>query len=175
MPPLLSSSPAGTDEDVAGVLDEPSTGILVGNGAPGAWPRPGARTTLGHWFDPGHRFGIHGSYAAVWRDTWRFAEESQGDPVLARPFLNVEPGSEGQDAELLAFEELWELEGNGPRTESRYVPSRQKSNSSILPASKIIGSPSSTSRPAIWISPSRPAWNDEVESVMPPSATRLAA
>jgi len=107
-PPLLTTSPADTDEDVAGVLGEPNTGLLIGNGAPGAWPRPGARTSLGYWFDPGRRFGIQGSYAAVWRDTWRSSVESQGDPILARPFLNVEPGSEGQDAELLAFEDLWE-------------------------------------------------------------------
>ena len=45
-------------------------------------------------------------YATVIVFSSDFHRESPGDPILARPFFNVRPGVEGQDAELIAYPDI---------------------------------------------------------------------
>jgi len=104
-PPLVTSSPEGTPQGVAGVLGEPTTNILFGGGQLDSQSRSGARFTLGHAFGDGC-WAIEGSYLFLARRSHDFSATSQGDPVLARPFFNVETGL--NDAFLIAFDDLIE-------------------------------------------------------------------
>jgi len=110
IPPLVTSSRAGTDRRIAGVLGEPDTVALVGPGDIAGGARSGGRISLGTWFDSCHRWGIEVVYLGLGTHVSRSRFDSLGDPILARPFYNVEPGEEGQDAELVAYPGL--LEGN---------------------------------------------------------------
>ncbi len=108
VPALVTSSPAGTDRDDAGVLGEPNTTILAGDDHLGGEARSGGRISFGYWFDPCKTSGIEVNYMGLGRNASRFRFESGGSPSLARPFFNVERGSEGQDSELIAFANLYE-------------------------------------------------------------------
>ncbi len=105
-PPLVTTSPAGTPRAVAGVLGQPTTSILSGGSAMAGDVRSGGRINVGFWFDPRNTAGIEATYMRLATDVDNFSASSAGgaaDPILARPFFNVEAGFEGQDAELVAY------------------------------------------------------------------------
>lgn len=112
VPPLLTTSPTGTNRTSAGRLDQATTTILFGNEDLVDTVRPGGRIRLGYWLDDCQLRGIEASYLSLAGRRGTFGASSQGDPILARPFFNVEPGFEGQDAELVAFPALLQGEIN---------------------------------------------------------------
>jgi len=102
-PPLVTTSPLGTSRDIAGELEQTSTDVLFGGEALDAEVRPGGRFRLGYWFDRCAEYGLEASYLRLAKKSSMFSADSSLDPVLARPFFNIEPGAEGQDVELVAF------------------------------------------------------------------------
>ncbi len=101
-PPLITSSPAGTDRNVAGVLGGPTTILYGGDGLVDAM-RPGGRFSAGYWFDWSRFHGVEATFLGLLSRDSSFEAQSPGNPILARPFTNAEPGFHGQDAELVAF------------------------------------------------------------------------
>jgi len=101
VPPLVTTSPAGTDRDVAGVLGQDTT-ILFGDETYGSDTRSGGRFTLGYWFRP-CQFGLQATYLFLGDESDGYEASSEGDPILARPFFNIQDGE--QDARLIAFED----------------------------------------------------------------------
>ena len=64
LPPLVTTSPVGTAQGVAGVLGQPTTTILYGDQTVNSNIRPGARIQGGVWFDPQQTFAGEGHYYA---------------------------------------------------------------------------------------------------------------
>jgi hypothetical protein len=97
LPPLVTTSPPGTDRDDAGVLDPTlPTQILFGGDSIGDDYRSGLRITLGHWFDDCQKLGVEVVYFSVFDDRSAvdfFARTEgpfgSGTPILARPFVDV--------------------------------------------------------------------------------------
>lgn len=102
-PALVTTSPAGTARADAGVLGRPGTTVLFGGDSLAGDLRLGGRFTVGGWFGPSRHSGVEAIFFGLQSSGSDFAATSTGTPILARPFFNVEPGLEGQDAELAAF------------------------------------------------------------------------
>lgn len=103
LPALVTTSPEGTDRAVAGVLGVPGTTVLYGDERVDTGARSGLRYRLGMWLDPFLTTGIEGHYFYLGEGDGSddFSTFSLGDPILARPFFNVQLGR--QDAQLIAF------------------------------------------------------------------------
>jgi hypothetical protein len=84
------------------VLGLPSTSILFGDTRVNGNIRSGGRFTLGYWIDSIRHLGIEANYLFIGRDTDRYGAASDGDPILARPFFDIETGTEV--AHLVAFD-----------------------------------------------------------------------
>jgi hypothetical protein len=110
VPPLVTTSLAGTARADAGVLGRPGTTVLFGNESLAGDLRLGGRLTVGGWLGSSRQSGVEAIFFGLQSSGSNFAATSAGTPILARPFFNVEPGFEGQDAELAAFP--GELSGN---------------------------------------------------------------
>lgn len=108
VPPLITSSPAGTGLDLAGELGQPATDVLFGNRNLDGGVDPGGRIRLGYWLDPCGTRGVEAAFFALTEKSSTFSAASPEVPILARPIFNVQPGSIGQDAEMVAFPELWD-------------------------------------------------------------------
>jgi hypothetical protein len=101
VPPLVTTSPAGTPRDRAGVLGLATTQILFGGRAIDNDADSGGRLNFGLWLDPCQTVGVEGDYLALGRATTRFNAASPAETILARPFLNVETGL--QDSGVIVF------------------------------------------------------------------------
>ena len=101
LPPLLTTSPAGTPAGQAGILGLPTTTVLIGNSEVNGDARLGGRFTAGYWLDDCQRWGIGGEFFFLGDSNESFAIASPGNPILARPFINSLTGA--QDAQLIAF------------------------------------------------------------------------
>ena len=88
LPPLVTTSPAGTPHSQAGIL--PSATVLFGNDYVDGGARNGGRVTLGYWLDDDHLNGIEASWFTVGQPTGaaNFFRDSSGLPILARPFTS---------------------------------------------------------------------------------------
>ncbi len=90
LPPLVTTSPAGTPRGSAGVL--PGATILFGNDFIDGGARNGGRVTLGYWLDDDHNNAVEASWFTVGQPTDAanfFAHSvSAGGPILARPFTS---------------------------------------------------------------------------------------
>jgi hypothetical protein len=93
LPPLLTTSPAGTPIETAGILGEPGTTVLFGNERVNTDARSGGRFTVGAWLNEGHTTGIEGRFFFLEDQTTRFAASSDGSVILARPFIDFDPTS----------------------------------------------------------------------------------
>ena len=100
-PPLITTSTAGTIRDQAGVLGFPGTRTLFGNEQIGDDLRVGGRLTFGSWLDRYQRAGAMLRFYGMERDKTRFDAASQGDPILGRPFFDLD--LDRQNASLSAF------------------------------------------------------------------------
>jgi len=94
LPPLVTTSPAGTPRSEAGVLGEPGTTVLFGDSTVSRMARSGYRITLGYWLDCCRRWGIEGDYLDTGANRANFYTNSTGSPIVARPFYNVETGEQ---------------------------------------------------------------------------------
>jgi len=101
LPPLVTTSPAGTPLAQAGVLGPPSTTVLFGDSSVNGGWRSGGRLRAGYWFDPQHQSGIEASFFGLEQASTGFSASSAGTPVLARPFLDTNTGL--QSSTLIAF------------------------------------------------------------------------
>ena len=100
-PALLTTSPANTPQADAGVLGRPGTTVLFGNDALFDNDRSGGRVRLGVWLDNQQDYAVEGEYFFLGDGSLRFYQQSDGDPILARPFFDVLTGQ--QNAEIAAY------------------------------------------------------------------------
>jgi hypothetical protein len=90
LPPLVTTSPAGTARGSAGVVGQPNTTVLFGNTEAGADLRSGIRLDLGAWFDREHTWGIDAGGFVIESQANLFSASSpDGNTILARPFTNA--------------------------------------------------------------------------------------
>jgi hypothetical protein len=95
LPPLVTSSPPGTN----GTL--PGSTVLFGGKSIDTEGRNGGRVSLGYWLDSEHRVGLDAGLILLgFNDGTHFSAASNGTPVLARPFFNTQTGT--GDALLIA-------------------------------------------------------------------------
>jgi hypothetical protein len=100
LPPLVTTSPAGTAAAAAGVLGMPGAAVLFGGTDVNDKARSGGRLTAGYWLDCEQKCGIEASFFMLDSQSHGFAAGSSGDPILARPFFNTANGK--PDSELVA-------------------------------------------------------------------------
>lgn len=105
LPPLVTSSTAGTPLNQAGVLGLPTTQVLFGGATYGEDAAPGGRIRIGGWLDDCACNSIEGRFFALGRQTTNYSAASNGQPILARPFDNRDPllGPLGPTSRPLAF------------------------------------------------------------------------
>jgi hypothetical protein len=101
LPPLLTTSPAGTVRADAGVLSTPGTVTLFGDSKVNDDWRSGGRVWAGFWLDDEQRWGVEANFFKLEDAAERFDASSNGNPILARPFFNALTNR--PDAELIAF------------------------------------------------------------------------
>jgi hypothetical protein len=106
LPPLLSTSPDGTDREAAGVLGQYGTQVVFGDAWADHGPRSGARLRFGYEFGGCREYGLEAEMLSIGAgDGTDYASPfSTGSPILARPLINAITGVE--DAQLIAFPEL---------------------------------------------------------------------
>ncbi len=83
-----------------GVLGQPGTTTLFGNGDLADQSRSGARFTFGHWLDPAQCNGIEVNYMTLGSKTDAFNAGLNQFNILARPFFNTVTNA--QDSRLIA-------------------------------------------------------------------------
>ena len=93
LPALVTTSPQGTPVDQAGVL--PDATVLYGDRAVLSNIRSGFRTSFGTWLNSCRTWGAEIDYFTLGDGTADFSQTSEGDPILARPFYNVQEAEEG--------------------------------------------------------------------------------
>jgi hypothetical protein len=101
LPPLVTSSPAGTPigtapTPIAGVIGQPTTDILFGSQLAAQKMQPGGRVTFGIWLDPEHNVAAGGRFFGLGGDTTNFSVSSAGgpnDPIIGVPFVHVLPNT----------------------------------------------------------------------------------
>jgi hypothetical protein len=106
IPALVTTSPNGTPQALAGVLPQATT-LFPSEGSLWDGLRSGARLTMGMWFTEDQCLGIESSSFFLGQNSNDFIYSSTGTPILARPFTNV-PTSllaplPGQLSELVAY------------------------------------------------------------------------
>jgi hypothetical protein len=101
LPPLVTTSPAGTPAAQAGVLGAPGTTVVFGGNKVNDEIRSGFRFTLGGWLNDCRTCGVEADFFMLGSRGTGFEGSSTGSPILARPFFNTTSGL--QDAQLIAF------------------------------------------------------------------------
>jgi hypothetical protein len=100
--------------DDAGVLGVEGTQILFGNADVLDGSRSGGRLRFGMWLDGRRRIGVEGEYFELDQESIHFvaASNAAGNPILARPFFNINPRDPvtgnpdppaREDSELVSF------------------------------------------------------------------------
>ncbi len=92
LPPLVTTSPAGTPPGERGVLGAPGTTVLL-DGNLDDDVRSGGRFSIGYWLDDCQTLGLYGDYFFLGDgdETFIFSSPT-GDPILARPFFDATTG-----------------------------------------------------------------------------------
>jgi hypothetical protein len=101
VPPLVTTSPAGTPVGQAGVLGTPGAAVLFGDNHVNNDARSGFRITMGGWLNQQQTLGLEGSFFMLERLATGFSASSPGSPLLSRPFVDATTGLPA--AELVAF------------------------------------------------------------------------
>ena len=101
VPALVTTSPPGTPQAVAGVLGQPTTTILFGNEDIGDGFQGGARLDFGMWFDDYESIGVGATVWGFAGDRVGYANSSDGSTIIARPFYDVTTSA--QNAFLVAY------------------------------------------------------------------------
>ncbi len=103
-PPLVTTSPTGTDPDLAGELGQSTTQVLLGGvNKLDQRAHAGVRLTFSTWLGAERRYGVMFRYwnAGTQNDTYNFS--SNQFPILARPFLSTSVTPAAQNTQLVAF------------------------------------------------------------------------
>ena len=98
LPPLVSTSPPGTE----GVV--PGAAVLFGGEKVSGDRQNAGKLSLGAWLGPAERLGVGGNFFSVQTETVRFDAASDGSRVLARPIDETSPNTEnggGPDSYLV--------------------------------------------------------------------------
>ncbi len=90
LPPLVTTSPTTTPEELAGVLGVEGTDILYATETQSGDARPGARLTAGLWFSSCHITGFGARLYMLGESTAHYNQDSDTVSVLARPFFNLD-------------------------------------------------------------------------------------
>ncbi len=115
LPPLVTSSPAGTDPAIAGVLNRNSTTVVFG-GNQLSGLRPSLRADGGVWVT--ERFGFDGSFLTVFEANDRFVgTAAPGGTILARPVVTgvesaIRIGSDTQPGTVSATADTFTIGGD---------------------------------------------------------------
>ncbi len=98
--PLVTTS----DADDGGIIGNPTTEILFGDQWVGGDDRSGVRINFGHWFHCGRTAGIEFDFLTLGQEgtDFRYTSTDQGEPLYARPFYDVNPEVEHENAELVS-------------------------------------------------------------------------
>ena len=99
LPPLVTTSPAGTPRASAGVLGAPGTSVLF-EGPAGTHVRSGLRFGAGYWLDGQQALGLEAGFMIL-EGQARGYSNSVSDGILARPFIDSATGT--HQAILIAF------------------------------------------------------------------------
>src|SRR5262249_34828373 len=100
-PALVTTSPAGTDRALAGILGPSSTTVLLGGSATNDEVRSGIRVGLGGWLSADRTFGAEAGFMMLESEATLFSASSDQFPILARPYFDVRNFS--PQAVLIAF------------------------------------------------------------------------
>jgi hypothetical protein len=98
VPPLLTTGSANAP--IPGALGMPGTIVLVG-GNLGDAQRSGGRFTAGYWLNDAETWGLEGTFLLLRERGVQLQASSSGGVLLARPFLDVNTGTE--DADIIAL------------------------------------------------------------------------
>jgi hypothetical protein len=101
LPPLATTAPPGTPQAVAGVLGNPTTGVLFGGQRANNDFRNGFRVTGGVWLNCDQTCGLEGEFFFLGRSRDFFAAGSNGAQIISRPFFNALSGR--PDAQEVSF------------------------------------------------------------------------
>ena len=99
LPPLVTSSPAGTALDDAGQLGQSTTTVLSGSDTVIDGWRSGFALSAGYWLDACGQWAIVGDYFNAGRDSYGYTTGPNTGRIIARPFFNS--AEEEQDAQLV--------------------------------------------------------------------------
>ena len=92
MGPLVTTSPAGTDQSVAGVLGETDTVTLL-SGTKSSGLLPGFRFGAGYVFDQDYGLGVEAGFMFLGSNSANFSFDSADhNGILARPFIDATSG-----------------------------------------------------------------------------------
>ncbi len=100
-PPLITTSPQGTAFEDAGVLGLPTTSILFGGDDLKDGVRSGFRGTVEYLLLPCAGLSVEATYLGLGSDHDDFTINSDGDPIVARPFFDIVTGENAAD--VMAF------------------------------------------------------------------------
>jgi hypothetical protein len=89
LPPLATTSPAGTTPLNSGVLGRSDTTVLFGGGPLLTDVRSGGRVTIGYLLDACNGLGIEANYLRLCTATGHFQADSSTVPILARPYFDL--------------------------------------------------------------------------------------
>ncbi|MFL5339681.1 MAG: BBP7 family outer membrane beta-barrel protein [Gemmataceae bacterium] len=105
LPPLVTTSPAGTPRLTAGRLDQPTTTVLFGGGRVYTDEHPGFRARAGFWLDDCQMIGLEGSFTYLRADFLNNCGIGPCDAnsIVTRPFLDVNPAVNRDNTELVCF------------------------------------------------------------------------
>jgi len=106
-PPLVTTSSPGTSLADAGVLGLPTTSVLFPTETLADASQSGGRARIGYWFDHCDIMAVEGTYFAIGQASSGFSGNSSEYPILARPFINVTPGSIEPDAQVISYPGLY--------------------------------------------------------------------
>jgi hypothetical protein len=118
VPPLVTSSPAGTNRDVAGVLGQPTTTILLGDSRLADDLRLGGRVRFGFWIDPCRTHGWEASYISLGTGDTDFRADSSGgvtpvDALVTVNYINAHPDSLALPQVQVAPPPYYDVSGDG--------------------------------------------------------------
>jgi hypothetical protein len=99
LPPLVTTSPAGTPQTSAGVLGASGTTTLFGNEFVNGDMRPGGRFVVGGWFNDAGTCGIEAGLMVIGGDATHYSSSS--GQIIARPFIDATTGQEV--SQIIAF------------------------------------------------------------------------
>lgn len=100
LPPLVTTSPAGTPRTSAGIIGQSGTTVLI-QGTVNESMRSGFRIEGGGCLDHGLGFGVEAGVSMIGSQAAGLSASSDGSTILARPFINALNAR--PDAVLLAF------------------------------------------------------------------------